>query len=278
MEGRKGYGADRFLGVVAWLHAAPATYLTRADQGERSLLPPGSSSILVPYALEAYSENITKTQHDLIKRAKSVLVVGGGALGLQYATDIADYYNSPQHASLRPEGTPPKKVTLMHSRGRFLPLYDEAVDVEVKRRLEVLGVDVILNERVTLPSAEELLKQEQSGEMHRIVTSTGKEVEFDLLVCRLSPSAPRTKLTSLIHQLRCTGQTPNSKLLKDFLPESVNGAGYVNVLPTLQVALPPSNRARDDIFAIGDVAEMGTIKAGHTGEPFIFSQRSRHEG
>ena len=74
----------------------------------------------------------------------------------------------------------------MHSRERFLPLYDKALDVEVKRRLAVLGVDVILGERVTLPSAAALARQEQSSEMHQIVTSTGQVVEFDLLVRRFS--------------------------------------------------------------------------------------------
>ncbi|KAL8293564.1 hypothetical protein RQP46_000265 [Phenoliferia psychrophenolica] len=207
-----------------------------------STLPP---PLISPARTKKDGVAFLKTQHDIIKRAKSILVVGGGALGIQYATDIADYYNSPHNAHHHCEATP-KKVTLMHSRDRFLPLYSSAVDVEIKRRLAELKVDVILGERVPLPSTEELAKQEKSGEMHKIVTSKGQVVEFDLL-------------------LRCTGQVPNSKLLKDFLPDAVNKDGYVNVLPTLQVALPPSNRARDDIYAIGDVADMGVIKAGHTG-------------
>lgn len=106
------------------------------------------------------------------------------ALGIQYATDIADYYNSPHNALHRPVGTLPKKVTLLHSRDRFLPLYDDVVDAEVKRRLNILGVNVILGDRVSIPSDAELAAQESSGEMRTVVTEKKKELEFDLLVSR----------------------------------------------------------------------------------------------
>jgi len=57
-----------------------------------------------------------------------------------------------------------------------LPLYKQEVHDEVLRRLEELGVDVVLGERLTLPEEDKL------GEMKRVVTSTGKVIEYDLLV------------------------------------------------------------------------------------------------
>lgn len=70
-----------------------------------------------------------RTAHHKIKGATSVLVVGGGALGVrecnqptscmglhdrftEFATDIADVY-------------PTKEVTLVHSRDHLLPRFDK---------------------------------------------------------------------------------------------------------------------------------------------------------
>lgn len=47
------------------------------------------------------------------------------------------------------------------------------------RRLEELGVDVVLGERLELPETDKL------GEMKKVTTSTGKEIEYDLLVSYL---------------------------------------------------------------------------------------------
>lgn len=189
-----------------------------------------------------------QAQQALIEKSSSILIIGGGALGLQYATDIADLYSTPAHAHLLPPSdTPrtPKKITLVHSRDRFLPLYDIEVHNEVTRRLKELGVDVVLGERLNSPGDEALLKQEREGETRKVKKSDGGEIEYDLL-------------------LRCTGQTPNSSLLHSFLPSSTNSKGYISVSPTLQL-LSASTPIQKKIFAIGDVAETGAIKAGHIG-------------
>lgn len=72
--------------------------------------------------------------------------------------------------------------------------------------------------------------------------------------------------------MRCTGQKPNSQLMRDFLPSALDKAGYVNVRDTLQIDVSRaagsgelSERVRRNMFAIGDVANAGVIKAGHTG-------------
>ncbi|KAM0752732.1 FAD/NAD(P)-binding domain-containing protein [Meredithblackwellia eburnea MCA 4105] len=219
-------------------------------------LPP---PLLSPARNKVDGINFLKAQQALIRRSRRILIVGGGALGIQYATDIADYYNNPSNRHLHKEEEDSlsdhhheqeecgkKEITVIHSRERFLPIYNEKVDEEVRRRMDVLGVKYYLGQRVPLPSDEELLEQEKTGKVMSVTTKEGDVVEFDLL-------------------LRCTGQKPNSALLAEFLPQSVNEHGFVNVLSTMQVALPPSDAAREDIYAIGDVADAGVIKAGHTG-------------
>lgn len=51
-----------------------------------------------------------KLQKEKFKQADRILIVGGGALGIEYASDLKDLY-------------PEKKITLLHSRSRVMPLY-----------------------------------------------------------------------------------------------------------------------------------------------------------
>ncbi|ORY67954.1 hypothetical protein BCR35DRAFT_308328 [Leucosporidium creatinivorum] len=186
-----------------------------------------------------------EAQTKRIAEASSILIAGAGALGIQYASDIADLYNNPENAEHRPEGcVSPKKITIVHSRDRFLPLYKQEVHDEVYDRLTKLGVDVVLGERLALPSVEEELKV--LNQTRTITTKAGKEIEYDLL-------------------MRCTGQSPNSALLGEFIPEALNEWGFVKVQSTTQVDAGESTRKTDNIYVVGDVADANVIKAGHTG-------------
>ena len=171
-----------------------------------------------------------QAQQDVISRASSILVVGGGALGIQYATDIADLY-------------PKKKVTLIHSRERFLPQFDEILHDVVLERLRKLEVNVILGDRVILPEGHVFEGKELD---HRIIaTQKGREIESDL-------------------QLYCTGQRPNTKMLCSVMPTAVSKDGLVSVYRTMQIKAPGHNVP--NMFAVGDCIDaFGAIKAGHTG-------------
>ncbi|KAI0738290.1 iron uptake cluster protein [Daedaleopsis nitida] len=211
-----------------------------------------------------------------IERASSVLVVGGGALGIQYATDIAEIH-------------PATKVTLLHSRHRLLPRYDEAMHSEIISSLSALNVHTVLGDRLDLSSLSE--KKSRNGE--RVVrTQSGREIAAELV-------------------LLCTGQTPNTALLREAFPSSViaNGPdkGMARVRRTMQLAepvpvpvsvsvlpeeferlalsggstpelSPPSDEpapapveedphtrvAAEHVFAIGDAADaFGAVNAGH---------------
>lgn len=112
--------------------------------------------------------------HATISSADSVAIIGGGALGIQFATDIKSHW-------------PEKAVTLIHSRQTLLPIYGGLHDVVVKK-FEELGVDFVLGERV--------VEWPEEGEgRKRIKTAGGKVVEADVV-------------------LACTGQKPRVGLLK----------------------------------------------------------------
>ncbi|KAK0191874.1 hypothetical protein F5146DRAFT_1102169 [Armillaria mellea] len=155
-----------------------------------------------------------KENQKVIERAGSVLIVGGGALGIQIATEIAAVY-------------PSKKVTLLRSRNRLLPQFEEGMHLEILQSLESLRIEGILGERLDTSAAE---KYNEAGQ--RVVnTLSGRDIATDLM-------------------LLCTGQKPNTVLLKDMDPKTVD----------VQTGLARTHYPH--IFAIGDAADaFGAIKS-----------------
>lgn len=62
-----------------------------------------------------------------IKQSKSILIVGGGAVRVQMAIDLKEYY-------------PNKEVTLVQSQARIMPLFHEKLHELIKKRFDELGV------------------------------------------------------------------------------------------------------------------------------------------
>ncbi|KAJ7279400.1 hypothetical protein C8J57DRAFT_1059005 [Mycena rebaudengoi] len=173
-----------------------------------------------------------KRKQKTIEDASTVLVVGGGALGIQFASDIAAIH-------------PGKQVTLLHSRSRLLPRFDEVMHTEILQSLESANVDVILGERVEFFS---------STPGKRIVrTTTNREISADVI-------------------LFCTGQRPNTDFLKALDASTVDpSTSLAHVLRTMQLSILPDNLSTEaettpypHIFVVGDAADaFGAIPAGH---------------
>ncbi|KAK0229565.1 hypothetical protein EDD85DRAFT_957340 [Armillaria nabsnona] len=250
------------------LHATVLSLTAKSVTLSRSFPEHGIDTTEVPYDYAIYAlgshlppkqakaNQWLKEKQKVIERAGSVLVVGSGALGIQFATDIAAVY-------------PSKKITLLHSRNRLLPRFEEGMHLEILQSLESLGIEVILGERLDTSSAE---KYNEGGQ--RVVrTLSGRDVATDLM-------------------LLCTGQKPNTSLLNEINPHTVDvQTGLARVLRTLQVSdletdpdmlpaalanisldvitEPGQDRGKvttqyPHIFAIGDAADaFGAIKAGH---------------
>jgi pyruvate/2-oxoglutarate dehydrogenase complex dihydrolipoamide dehydrogenase (E3) component len=71
---------------------------------------------------------------------------------------------------------PDKTVTLIHSRDRFLPLFDKGIHEETVKRFEELGVEYILNDRVLLSGPPE------SSGTATLRTKAGRTITSDLRV------------------------------------------------------------------------------------------------
>ncbi|KAJ3928399.1 MAG: hypothetical protein NXY57DRAFT_1100231 [Lentinula lateritia] len=184
-----------------------------------------------------------KTHQEVIKSSDSILVVGGGALGIQFATDISAIY-------------PYKTITLLHSRHRLLPRFDEKMHTEIMDALLASNIQVILGERLDMQSilfADAIKLNKQGQRVAR--TLQGREVAADLI-------------------LLCTGQKPNTHLLSAMDARCVNAHdGLAHVLRTMQLGVILSTRRYvaefstpyPNIFVAGDAADaFGAIPAGHT--------------
>ncbi|KAL3492118.1 hypothetical protein BJX62DRAFT_203575 [Aspergillus germanicus] len=174
-----------------------------------------------------------------IKTSQKIAILGGGAVGVELASDIKDFY-------------PDKGVTLVHSRASLLNRFGPKLQEYALRALrDELGVRVLLGERPLRPTAY------GKGSLARdatLVFRDGKEEIFDLVI-------------------GCTGQRPNSHILAMSYPDSIcEKSSRILVSPTLQMLTsdastisnpdtaqhpdltPPTVNPSERIFALGDVA------------------------
>lgn len=189
-----------------------------------------------------------RARHAALAAGASVAVVGGGALGIQYAADIKAAW-------------PHKAVTLVHSRDTLMPLYP-GLHAAAAARLAALGVTLVLGERVVQWPDEGA--GTGAGVKH-ITTASGRTVAADVV-------------------LACTGQRPRTHLLRT-LADVDPASGRIRVRPSMQVeprarpaedegangdlahrmgALSVAGQGLDHVFAIGDCAHTAAIQAGHT--------------
>ncbi|KAK7429427.1 hypothetical protein QQZ08_004019 [Neonectria magnoliae] len=179
---------------------------------------------------KASSINYFKIHQQGVKTAKSIVIVGGGAVGVQMATDLKEIY-------------PEKSVTLVHSRDRLMPLYHPKMDAIIRERFTELGVSVITGTRAVVPPAG----FPNDGTDFELELKDGRKVPTDLVIT-------------------ATGQIPNNQFLESLEPTAGTSLlnptnGFIKVLPTLQFQDPKY----PNLFAAGDIADSGAHKAARPG-------------
>ncbi|KAK1979050.1 hypothetical protein LZ30DRAFT_597733 [Colletotrichum cereale] len=168
-------------------------------------------------------------QQSVIK-ASSIVIVGGGAVGVQMATDLKELY-------------PDKEVTLVHSRDHLMPLYHGKLHGILKSRFAELGVKLITGTRAVFPPTN-LIHNEKKVVLK---LTDGRELVADLVI-------------------PATGQKPNSGFVQTLQPSDggplLNPSnGFIKVRPTLQF----KDSAYPKLFAAGDIADTGAHKAARPG-------------
>ncbi|KAI8318970.1 FAD/NAD(P)-binding domain-containing protein, partial [Martensiomyces pterosporus] len=157
--------------------------------------------------------------HDAVKEAKSILIIGGGAVGVESAGEIATNY-------------PDKKVTLVHAADRLLPAnFQKGLSNGAVDKLGKVGVKVVLNEKVVLPEGVQFDHQVRPLTLQ---SKSGSTYESDL-------------------QILATGGRPSAQYIESLETEAGaelrDGNGAIKVRATLQL----DSDKFPNIFVPGDV-------------------------
>ncbi|KAJ1936052.1 hypothetical protein GGF37_005761 [Kickxella alabastrina] len=153
-----------------------------------------------------------------IKKAKDILIIGGGAVGIEIAGEIAAAYKD-------------KKITLVHSAERLLPLnFKHGISNGAVDKLQRLGVEVVLNEKIKIP----------------------EDVPFNCRVRPLTLTGTSGREYASDLQILATGTTVHTEYMESLegeLGEHLrNDWGGIKVRKTLQA----NSKSLPNIFVPGD--------------------------
>ncbi|KAK5627866.1 hypothetical protein RRF57_003581 [Xylaria bambusicola] len=159
----------------------------------------------------------------VVNSTAPVLVVGGGAVGIEMAAELK-YLKPSVH------------VTLAHSRDKLLsaePLPDMVKDCACELA-EQGGVEVLLNHRL---AGHTPVKSADGSDLYEVEFTNGHKMTASEVIMAISRSVPSTS----------------------YLPQqALNSEGYVNVRPTMHFPVEIPNA--DAHFAAGDMINWSGIK------------------
>ena len=96
--------------------------------------------------------------------AKSILIIGGGGIGCDFAGDIATFASHKKNAQSHPQ------ITLVHSNAHLIPELSDSAGAKMNQKIQSLGVKVILNDRA----------EEKDGKW--VLEKTGEAIEADIVI------------------------------------------------------------------------------------------------
>jgi NADH dehydrogenase FAD-containing subunit len=168
----------------------------------------------------AEAETAVRLVNERVARAKSILLIGAGPVGIELAGEIASLY-------------PGKPVTLIDPGDRLMPAFHPKLGERLYAGLKQLGVRVLFGERlVKMPAATNATAPEQPPSQIYL-TEKGTQIEAD------------------IHFI-CFGLQLNTQYLS--LGNVVDERKQVKVNRHLQV------QGYENIFAVGDIVNTGEAK------------------
>ncbi|KAJ1567933.1 Apoptosis-inducing factor 2, partial [Nowakowskiella sp. JEL0078] len=173
-----------------------------------------------------------KSYADIIKEARSVVLIGGGPISIESAGEIKSYF-------------PSKEVTIISGTKFLLGASDDGwiptkFAQTLEKKLVSKGIKIILGEKVDLAKYGLISSSGISVGKKTILTSNGIEVVSDTQIIAVG------------------GYTPNSDPIKTLGDDVLDSQGFVKVLPTLQL----QREEYKHIFSLGDVAATGGPKMG----------------
>lgn len=125
-----------------------------------------SSHIKSANVSNTYRSKKLKFEHQRLIKAQTVLVVGGGSVGVEIAGEIATNF-------------PSKKVTLVEANGQLIKRMTEKVHIKCMAYLKKIGVEIILNER--------LVKYDEAKNLFE--SRSGRIFQYDMVYLAIGPQA-----------------------------------------------------------------------------------------
>ena len=119
------------------------------------------------------------TFQQTLKNAKTVVIGGGGPVGVETAGEVAEILNGkPGFMAPAKPKNPKAKVTLICGDKKMLPVLREAISQTAQQLLNRLGCDVVYNTKVV--SATKM--GEEEGAKTRVELSNGESIEADVYI------------------------------------------------------------------------------------------------
>ncbi|KAJ2304023.1 hypothetical protein IWW55_002632 [Coemansia sp. RSA 2706] len=176
--------------------------------------------------------------YEQLRAAKSVTVVGGGAVGIEMAADIKSDF-------------PKKAVTLVHSRALPLPgpFKDEFRSSVVRILRDEIGVDLVLGQRVVAqnPASADMMNQGEHEPESVLATASNAALTLGNGHVLQSDWA-----------VRCLGTFDKCSVvnLPSSTDEPVFGGNGIRVKDTMQIDDPKY----PNIYACGDICNRDQVK------------------
>ncbi|KAF9338134.1 Apoptosis-inducing factor 2 [Podila minutissima] len=193
-------------------------------------LNPSPAKFNVDSSAEALA--ITKKAREDLVKSKSVVVVGGGACGVELAGEIKTAYQD-------------KNVTLIHATSTLVdyPGYSDAMKSGALTHLESLGVNVVLNEKIAI---EGLTFENAIQVAPRSIHASGKVIESDIQFLSVGIRVDTGYLSTL---------KPANHAAFDSSRLVNAGTHTIKVRKTLQI----DQEGLTHIFAVGDCGDFSKV-------------------
>ncbi|PWN86952.1 FAD/NAD(P)-binding domain-containing protein [Acaromyces ingoldii] len=193
---------------------------------------PASIDVGSHFATKADSMERLRQAQRAASEARRIVVIGGGALGVQFASDLVDRF-----------GVGTKQITLLSSSARLLPRFDAAMHARAHAWLTKRHVDVILGQRAVSQRVDE---GAGTAGATVITTTSGRVLlEADLV-------------------LDCTGLTANTAFLDGLVGTPLKGRpAPVNRYMQLLDEARSATATVPHVFVVGDAADaFGALNSG----------------
>ncbi|KWU45876.1 FAD/NAD(P)-binding domain-containing protein [Rhodotorula sp. JG-1b] len=170
-----------------------------------------------------------RTLQAQVESSSSILVVGGGPVGIEFAGEVAAHYNG-KAGRAKKQG-----ITIVHAQETYLtePGWKDGFNSSIRSQLDGLGVKTIFGAKVDdIPDKTGQL----AGGTQDFALSNGETVTADFVFLAI-------------------GNSPNTQLVQKLDPEAINNSNkLVKVKPSFQLERHPA------LFAIGDIADVAESK------------------